>query len=306
MRMSREYAIPKNTAIPRSGQRQVFVNTSVTRLAAGQWQDAGMRLGGAGSVAASARLFERLVGDAQGATDLATFRSKLLEALAREIGADSGSMMDPPGTRVPLGRARSRIGMFSIDPSFGLAFVAHKARYEQSIERLVRAMEPGRPINDADVYERRERERLDAYAEILLPQGARALLCTTVRHRGKALCQLVLKRHGRGAAFRERDSRRLDLFLPALALADAGVQHCLAASSVDADFAPLSVDARPLGSREAEIAALVCKGMRNREIAMLIGTSSETVKKQVHSVFTKLGVSTRAELAGLFAAHRPP
>jgi DNA-binding NarL/FixJ family response regulator len=46
--------------------------------------------------------------------------------------------------------------------------------------------------------------------------------------------------------------------------------------------------------------------MRNREIAMLIGTSCETVKKQVHSVFTKLGVSTRAELAGLVAAHRPP
>lgn len=39
---------------------------------------------------------------------------------------------------------------------------------------------------------------------------------------------------------------------------------------------------------------------------MLIGTSCETVKKQVHSVFTKLGVSTRAELAGLVAAHRPP
>ena len=52
------------------------------------------------------------------------------------------------------------------------------------------------------------------------------------------------------------------------------------------------------------MAVLVCKGMRNREIAMLIGTSCETVKKQVHSVFTNVGVSNRAELAGLLAGYR--
>ncbi len=38
---------------------------------------------------------------------------------------------------------------------------------------------------------------------------------------------------------------------------------------------------------------------------MLFGTSCETVKKQVRSLFAKLGVSNRAELAGFLAAHRP-
>ena len=62
------------------------------------------------------------------------------------------------------------------------------------------------------------------------------------------------------------------------------------------------LETRPLGSREAEVALLVCKGLRNREIAMLFGTSSETVKKQVRSLFAKLGVSNRAELAGLLGS----
>jgi DNA-binding CsgD family transcriptional regulator len=249
----------------------------------------------------SARLFERLVRDAQGAGDLAAFRSKILEMLACEIGADSGTLMDPPGMRLAPTRARSRVGMFSVSPSWRSYFLASKARYERSIERLLRAMKSGQPVIDSDVYERRERERLDLYAEILLPQGSRSVLCATVPHRGRSLGQLTLKRHGRGTAFRDRDAESLNLLIPALALADAGFQHSPALS---ADLAPLCAVMPALGSREAEVAVLVCKGMRNREIAMLIGTSCETVKKQVHSVFAKVGVSNRAELAGLLAGYR--
>lgn len=263
-----------------------------------------MREGGVGDSRGSVRLFERLVRDAQTATQLAVFRTRILEALSREIGADSASLMDPPGTRLTLSAARSRVGMFSIIPSFRRAFVANKARYERSMRRLVRAMKSGRPVIDSDVYQACERERLDVYAEILLPQGARSLLCATIHHRGRELCQLVLKRHGRGATFRDRDSRLLDLALPALALADAGFQHFPNTSSFEGELAALSMGTRPLGSRETEVADLVGKGMRNREIAMLLGTSCETVKKQVQSVFAKLGVSNRAELAGLVAARR--
>src|SRR5437868_486258 len=69
-----------------------------------------MRHASHGDATPSARLFERLVRDAQGAANLAAFRSKILETLACEIGADSGTLMDPPGMRLTPSRARSRVG----------------------------------------------------------------------------------------------------------------------------------------------------------------------------------------------------
>ena len=190
-----------------------------------------------------------------------------------------------------------------IDASVVRLYATNRARYERSGRRLLRAMEPGRSIVDTQIYKHREREHLDLYAEVLLPQGASSLLCASVHHRGRPVCQVFLKRHGRGATFRDRDAESLDGFLPALALADAGFQYSPALSWGDTDRV-MCLETRPLGSREAEVALLVCKGLRNREIAMLFGTSCETVKKQVRSLFAKLGVSNRAELAGFLAGHR--
>jgi DNA-binding CsgD family transcriptional regulator len=249
----------------------------------------------------SAHLFERLVRDAQVATNLGAFRSSVLAALAGRIGADSGTLMDPPQARLASWRAKPRAGALHAEASLGSLFFTNRARYERSGARLLGVMESGRPIIDSDIYERSERERLELYTEIVLPQGARSLLCASVHHRGRAVCQLVLKRHGRGATFRDRDAESLGLVLPALALADAGFQHSSATWWENTEPA-LCPGARRLASRETEVALLVCKGMRNREIAMLIGTSCETVKKQVRSVFAKMGVSNRAELAGSLAS----
>lgn len=53
-------------------------------------------------------------------------------------------------------------------------------------------------------------------------------------------------------------------------------------------------DAR-LTTREDEILDLLGKGLRNHEIADVLGISDETVKTHVKSVFRKLGVSDRVE-----------
>lgn len=49
------------------------------------------------------------------------------------------------------------------------------------------------------------------------------------------------------------------------------------------------------------MAHLVGRGMRNAEVAALLGTSCETVKKQLRSVMEKVGVSNRTELAMVLA-----
>jgi DNA-binding NarL/FixJ family response regulator len=57
-----------------------------------------------------------------------------------------------------------------------------------------------------------------------------------------------------------------------------------------------------LTERELEIATLVTRGMRNKEIAEKLLISEQTVKNHLHNVYDKLGVSDRLELA-LYALH---
>ena len=53
----------------------------------------------------------------------------------------------------------------------------------------------------------------------------------------------------------------------------------------------------PLTRREREIALLAAGGLRSRDIADQLNLSSRTVENHLHNVFTKLGISDRADLA---------
>ena len=62
---------------------------------------------------------------------------------------------------------------------------------------------------------------------------------------------------------------------------------------------PLVTDAKGrvlLSKREHEIVSRVAEGMKNREIAELLGVSEHTVKNHLFRVFERLGISSRAEL----------
>ncbi|MCJ2178701.1 response regulator [Novosphingobium album (ex Hu et al. 2023)] len=52
-----------------------------------------------------------------------------------------------------------------------------------------------------------------------------------------------------------------------------------------------------LSAKEREVAQHVARGLRNREIATLLGTTEGTVKVYLHSIYTKMGLSNRTELA---------
>lgn len=51
-----------------------------------------------------------------------------------------------------------------------------------------------------------------------------------------------------------------------------------------------------LTPRETAIVSLVCRGMRNREIAENLDLTEGTVKVHIHNIFRKLGVNSRSEL----------
>jgi DNA-binding NarL/FixJ family response regulator len=56
----------------------------------------------------------------------------------------------------------------------------------------------------------------------------------------------------------------------------------------------------PLTEREREIGRLAAAGTSSREIAERLYLSVRTVENHLHSAYTKLGVTNRAELADAF------
>src|SRR4029453_10155720 len=59
-----------------------------------------------------------------------------------------------------------------------------------------------------------------------------------------------------------------------------------------------------LTTRERDIVAAIVDGASNREIAEQFGLSPQTVKNHLSSIFDKLGVSNRLELALYAVNHR--
>lgn len=58
-----------------------------------------------------------------------------------------------------------------------------------------------------------------------------------------------------------------------------------------------------LTAKEIQIAILVWEGMTNREIGRIVGTTEQVIKNHLRSIFDKLGVWSRLELAMYVAAH---
>jgi DNA-binding NarL/FixJ family response regulator len=88
---------------------------------------------------------------------------------------------------------------------------------------------------------------------------------------------------------REVEAGRLDARAVAAVLDAAGLA---------APPAPLPAG---LSEREAEVLALVARGLTNKEVGAALGLSPRTVQQHTLRIYKKIGVSTRAA-ATLFAA----
>lgn len=69
------------------------------------------------------------------------------------------------------------------------------------------------------------------------------------------------------------------------------------------EAAPAPSPADGLTHREREVALLVADGLRSREVAERLGIASQTVKSHLKTIFDKLGVRNRVELARRLVQH---
>jgi len=61
----------------------------------------------------------------------------------------------------------------------------------------------------------------------------------------------------------------------------------------------------PLSGREVEVADLVAAALSNRQIAERLVLSERTVESHVRNILTKLGFTTRTEIATWVVQQRP-
>lgn len=64
----------------------------------------------------------------------------------------------------------------------------------------------------------------------------------------------------------------------------------------DVEWTPMRRHSGTLSAREAEVAAMAARGLRNREIGARLGITEGTVKIHLHNVYDKLRLRTRSEL----------
>jgi DNA-binding NarL/FixJ family response regulator len=63
--------------------------------------------------------------------------------------------------------------------------------------------------------------------------------------------------------------------------------------------------AQPLSTREQEIAALIARGLKDREIAKALVLSEHTVHAHVRNLLAKLGLASRTQVAAWMATRAP-
>ena len=129
------------------------------------------------------------------------------------------------------------------------------------------------------------------YREVIAGLGIRTIAVCVLRFRHAPVAAMYLGRTSRGRTFR-RQLPTLERALPTIALG-----HVAQRSSSSGRG---TLDRPPLTPRERDVLDYVARGFTNAEIALAIGTSANTVKKQVASLLDKCEVANRTELVARF------
>jgi two-component system nitrate/nitrite response regulator NarP len=165
----------------------------------------------------------------------------------------------------------------------------------------------------ADALNKLDQVKVDvAIFDVNLPDGSGVDLIGAVREKRLPMATILLS-----GDISAPDSRRaMTLGVKGMLLKDADpsiVLRCIASvldghrwiedkimdSAMAEGNAPSSkiVDPANLTRAERAVADQVVSGLRNREVAQLLGLTEGTVKVHVHNIFRKLGVNSRTALA---------
>lgn len=134
---------------------------------------------------------------------------------------------------------------------------------------------------------------------VIVTSAVHPQACFTALRNGAAA--IVLKGARRGDAARRQDQRRAR---PGPARARRAHGHPLRGRAGARRAARRADEDRSAHPREREIVAVACTGLTNKQIAEKLNISEATVRHHLGAIFSKLGVSTRSELAAYGDRHK--
>ena len=234
-----------------------------------------------------------LVERAQTAGDLHDLRQCILKDLQSLFGCETAYWGDLPasiGDEHHASRSPDRATRAAMARLAG-------ARDRYDVPKAMRAVHAdGGVAIDDEIFNSTDRDRLPLYTEVVRPAGIRTYLAGLPRFRGQPVSMISFGRHARGARFAARDKEQLRSILASLGLVDAAFRAGAVAAVFDLGGPSAAPAQQRLSPREAQVAALITRGLQNKEIADLLGTSLDTVRKQSIRVYEKLRVKGRMQL----------
>lgn len=258
------------------------------------------RRAGAASAAPAFTAWVRLREDERLAADVAELAltasspaliwHETMELLARVVGFDAGYVATTSGD--PRDAQGALIG-------YQETFLRTQiGRYLQEFSGPEVAAYTNRARRHDEVWGQSRRGELAVFRDVLHPAGTRALL-VRASCRQERLLGINLERRDSALPFDDRALALVDTIAPVIHLVDVLARS---PSQGGAHFDAWAESHR-LTARERQVAALVLRGLRNAEVAQILGMSPFTVRNTLVNVFEKADVTTRAEL--VFLASSP-
>jgi DNA-binding NarL/FixJ family response regulator len=161
---------------------------------------------------------------------------------------------------------------------------------------------PVPPLSGVDVVLVADEELLEETALSVSEDGTQSLLLLS-EDEGAAsrLCTLSLR--GWGVVPPDAPSEELGAAVAAVAQGLTVLPKTLAERLLDEPAAAVEELSEPLTARESEVLGLLGRGLSNKMIARELHISEHTVKFHISSMYSKLGVSNRAEAVSQGARH---
>jgi DNA-binding NarL/FixJ family response regulator len=161
---------------------------------------------------------------------------------------------------------------------------------------------PVPPLAGADVVLVADEELLEETALSVSEDGTQSLLLLS-EDEGTASKLRTLSLRGWGLVPPDAPSEELGAAVTAVAQGLTVLPKALAERLFDEPAAAVEELSEPLTARESEVLDLLGHGLSNKMIARELHISEHTVKFHISSVYSKLGVSNRAEAVSQGARH---
>src|SRR5215204_145746 len=161
---------------------------------------------------------------------------------------------------------------------------------------------PAPALSEADVVLVADEELLEETALSVSEDGTQSLLLLS-EDEGATSRLRTLSLRGWGVVSTDAPSEELGAAVAAVAQGLTVLPKSLAERLLDEPAAAVEELSEPLTARESQVLGLLGGGLSNKMIARELHISEHTVKFHISSLYSKLGVSNRAEAVSQGARH---